>query len=344
MISIKCFKGLPIDFESFLIEKYDSYITTCRYVEIYYPTYDINYMLVYKNGGLNDVLIFGNNGNTCTSFNSLVNIDQDTVNEFTKKIFENFPAIKKIKIAASYNNYVLNKSFLFSKSSDFILDLPSTMEAYFLELGSKTRKHSKNYKSKLLRDYSGVKFITKIGKEIEENTIDKIIQLNFNRMKSKGIIPGKDHTDTNDFYKYSQHYGCVSYIEIEGVIVAGCLSYILNKRIFLYIIAHDNNFSRYNVGQLCILNLIQISIEKGLSTFHFLWGENEYKIRLFAKPHLLFSYVIFRAYSLDFIISNLNAMFSRILMSIRLSNYSKPLRNAIKSYRIRNSKEKISFS
>jgi len=335
MISIECFKGLPIDYESFLIEKYKSYITTCRYIEVYYPTYENNHMLVYENTNLIEIMIFGNKGNTCTCYNSLVNIDQNVISEFSKEIFKKFPEIIKIKIAASYTNYDLNRSFLSSKSNDYILSLPSTIDEYYLGLGSTTRKHIKNYKSRLLRDYPEVLFSTKSGNEIDESIIDEIVQLSFNRMKFKGIIPGKDHNDTNDFFRYSQHYGCIAYIEIDGSIVAGCISYIINQRIFLFMIAHDNNFSKYNLGQLCIIYLIQISIAKKLTTFHFLWGENDYKMKLSAKPHSLLSYTIYRAYSVDFIISNARAMFSRILIIIRLSKYSKPFRDTIKFYRRR---------
>jgi len=333
MIIFKCFEGIPFEFESFLIQKYDSYITTCRYIEIYYPSYHINYILVYNDNHLIELFIFGNKGKTCTSFNSLVNIDQHIVKEFTNIIFDKFPTIKTIKIAASYKSYNLNKSFLISKDNDFILKLPSTIDTYYSELGSNTRKHTKYYKIRLLKDYPTVKYITKFGIEIDEIVIDKIIQLSYDRMKSKGLIPGKNHSDTTNFYKYSQHYGCVTYIEIDGVIIAGSISYILNKRIFIYMIAHDNNFSKYNPGQLCIIYLIQISIEKQLSSFHFLWGENEYKIRLLAKPHSLFTYIIYRTSSFDFIFNKVKAMLKRTLNRLRLSKYSMPLRTVIKYFR-----------
>lgn len=335
MNTIECYKGLPNEYESFLIERYNSFMTTCRYIDIYFPDYDINYMLVYKDGVLIELLIFGNDGDTSTCFNSLVDIEQDIITEFTKNIFEIYPFIRKIKIAASYKDYVLNKAILLSKSNDHILKLPSTLNDYYLELGSTTRKHIKNYKARLLRDYPKANFITKSGEEIDEAIIDKIIQLNSERMKHKGIIPGKDK-EKNNIYKYSIHYGCVLYIEIDGVVVAGCISTILNKRIFLQVIAHDNNFSRYDVGQICILFLIQTSIEKGLSTLHFLWGENDYKIRLLAKPQLLFSYFIYRAYSFDYMYSSVRNRLYRNVISFRLSKYSKPIRNSVKFFRKRN--------
>ena len=112
MITLEFYNGLPLKYESFLLEKYDSFITTCRYIEVYYPTHDINYILVNKDGTLIELLVFGNKGKTSTCFNSLTDIDQDIIKAFTKKLFENFHSIKKIEIIDSYRIYDLKKSFL----------------------------------------------------------------------------------------------------------------------------------------------------------------------------------------------------------------------------------------
>lgn len=333
MISIECFKGLPIEYEYFLINKYDSFITTCRYIEVNYPTHDVNYMIVYEDANLVELLVYGNNGNTSRCFNSLTNIDQNIITEFIKKIFEEHPSIQKVNIDASYKEYTIKKAILYSKSNDLILNLPPTIEDYYKELGSSTRQHLRSRKSKLLKDYPNINFITKYGTEIEEGIVDKIIQLNRDRMKHKGVIPGIDSEEKNNIYKYSQYYGCVVYLEIDGVIVAGCISTMLNKGISIHVFAHDNSFSKYNLGEVCVSYLIQTSIEKGMSIFHFLWGESELKKRMLAKPHLLYSYFVYRTYSFDYFLYKSKSIFSDALTSFQHSDFSKPLRNIVKSYR-----------
>ena len=333
MISIKCCKGLPVEYESFLVKKYQSFMTTCRYIEIYYPTYDINYMLVYNDNNLIELLIFGISGDASTCFNSLVHIDKSIVKELATNTFEEYANIKKIIIDASFEEYALKKSILTSKFNDYIINLPPTMEDYYNELGRSTRQHAKNRKSRLLRDYPDVKFITKLGTEIEAEIVEKIIQLNIDRMKHKGKIPGRDNTDMINNFKYSQYYGSVTYIEINGVIVAGCISTVLNKSIYSHIIAHDDNFSKYSIGEVCALHLIQTSIEKGLFTLHSLWGESDLKKRLLAKPHPLFSYLIYRNYTHKYVIDKGKALVSMTSSNIRRSKYSKPFRDAIKNYR-----------
>jgi len=336
MISVECFKGIPLEYESFLVEKYGSFFTTCRYMEVYYTSYEINYMLVYSNSYLVELLVFGNRGNTAYCFNSLVDIDQEFIKECTRKLFETFLSIKKIEIVALYKKYFLNKSFLFYKADDFVLDLPSTPDDYSMELGYHTRKNLKNRKARLSRDFSQVNFVVKYGLEIDEALINKIIQLNYERLKQKGINFKIDHEANKYIFKYSQYYGCVAYFEIDNVIVSGCISSIINKHLFLHITAYDNNYSNYNVGEVCVYQLIQSSIEKKITTVHFLWGETELKKRFLAKPHLLYSYYIFRTYSLNYILIRFKILIYSILISYKESKFSKPLRNVIKYYRRRN--------
>ena len=333
MISIKFFSGLPLEYESFLIEKYDSFITTCRYIEVNYPDYDVNYSTVNDDGELIDLLVYGNRGNTAKCFNSLTSIDQSVIYEFTKKLFVKHPEITKIEIEASYKEYSLNRSFLSFKSDDQILELPSTLEEYFAELGYHTRKNIKARKVKFLKNYPNAKFVTKYGSELEESIVEEIILLNSFRMKSKGIVPGIDNTFKDNIYKYSTSYGCVAYIEIDNKIVAGCISTMLNKRIFAHVIGHDNNYSKFNLGEMCFMYLIETSIERGMSAFHFLWGETEYKKRLLAKPNLLYSYYIYRSYSLDYLYNRFRTKILNANVWIQKLAIVKPVKETIKFYR-----------
>ena len=333
MISFTCFKGLPLEYESFLKEKYNSYITTCRYVEVYYPTYDINYMLVYENENLIELLLYGNKGDTTRCFNALVELDQNIIKEFVKKIFETYLPIKKVHIDASYKNYDLKKTILSFKSNDNILQLPTTMEEYYNRLSSGTRKKIKSQKARLLKDFNDVKFITKFGAEIDEKLIDRIMQLNFNKMKYSGAFHRNNITNavsTNNLFKYTHHYGCVAYIEINGEIIAGNISTIINRSLFGHVTAFNPNYNKYSVGEICLFYLIQTCIENGLPIFHFLWGQSDWKKKMQAEPNLLFSYLIYKSYSFDYLFINIKVMFSKLLIKVKQSKLSNPLKIAIK--------------
>jgi len=337
MYLFKFCKGLPFEYESFLVEKYNSYITTCRYVEVYYPTYDINYMLVYENENLIEILMYGNSGDTTRCFNALVGMDLNIIDEFTKKIFEIHSAIKKIIIDASFKKYLFKKSILYFTSDDHILQLPLSMEEYYKQLSASTRQTIKNRKVRLLRDYSNVKFVTKYGAEINEVVIDKIMQLDFNKLKYKGVIHGSDIANKNthvknNLFKFTRQYGCVAYIEIDGVIVAGSINTIVNKSLFGHVTAYDSNYYKYNIGEICAFYLLQTCIENGLLIFHFLWGQSDLKKRMQAKPYLLFSYLIYRSYSIDYLFSYIKVLSSKLIINVKHSEFLKPLKVAIKFF------------
>ncbi len=340
MITVKYYKGLPLEYESFLVEKYQSYTTTCRYIEIYYPTLSFCYFTVYKNDMLIELLIFGKDRNTAKCLNLFVEIDQKILTKCLRLLFEVSGEIYKIVFDASYKKYSFAKTILYSQSNDHIIKLHSKIEDYYSELGRSTRRTLKKQKSKLLRDYPGVKFNFKFREEIDEGIIAKIIQLNFDRMKQKGIVYGNNH-DIKSIYKYSQYVGLVTYIEIDGNVVAGTISYIINKKLFGYVVGHDSYYSKYSLGIICQLIEIQKSIELKLSTYHFLWGDNEYKKRLLAEPYSLYSYYIFRNYSLNYGINKVKAMVSMTSTNIRHSKKAKPLREAVKNYRKKRIREQI---
>lgn len=335
MITVECFNGLPTDYESFLIQNYDSYFITCRYLEVYHSMCDFHYMLMYDDSVLKDVIIYNINGKTSTCFNSLANIDESIIVEFKRVIFSKHTDVQKIIFEASYKHYDINRAILSSRFNDYIIALPSTLDDYYKSLGRSTRQHVKNRKVRLLNDYPNAQFVSKYKRDIDKQIIEQIIQLNIDRMLKRGKVPGRSNSDVDDFFAYSQHYGCVSYIEINGKVAAGCISTILEKRIFSHVIAHDAEFSKYSLGEVCALHLIQTSIENQLSALHSLWGESDMKNRLLAKPSSVYSYIIYKNYSISYLYTRIKVLLRLFIADFRNSRYSKPIRDAIKSFRMK---------
>jgi hypothetical protein len=334
MINIELYHGIPYKYESFLIEKYHSFTTTCHYIETYHNNNDINYILIYDNKKLMHILIFKNLNKISICLNTLIHIDQEVLNIYSKKIFNEFPKIKEIKIVNIYNNNFNSKTITkTSKSNNYTMFLPNSIDNYYLMLGTKTRKHIKNYKRRLIRDFPDVKFISLQGGNIKKEFISKIINLNSERMLSKGISPGINKEYENNIINYSQHYGFICYIEINKQIIAGAISYIINNDIYLHVIAHDNKFNKYNIGQVCLFHLISTSIEKGLTSFHFLWGRNEYKTRFLAQPQPMYSYSIFKSYSFYYYFRIFRIFLNIHFTNVRNSELLFPLKKIIISFK-----------
>jgi len=100
MINIELYHGIPYKYESFLIEKYHSFTTTCHYIETYHNNNDINYILIYDNKKLMHILIFKNLNNPdkiSICLNTLIHIDQEVLNIYSKKYLMNFPKLRKLK-------------------------------------------------------------------------------------------------------------------------------------------------------------------------------------------------------------------------------------------------------
>ncbi|HLP04294.1 MAG TPA: GNAT family N-acetyltransferase [Paludibacter sp.] len=342
MFTIEYSKGLPVGYESFLIQKYDSYMTTCRYIEVYCSSYNPHYMLVKEQGELTDLLLFGDKGNEAICFNSNTAIDKKVMEECINELFKACPTVQRIGIVNSYAGYKFPRSYMVSQANDYIIELPRTLDEYTSQLGSSTRKNIRNAGSKFSRDYPRAKHVVLFGNEIGKDIIRRIIELNIERMKHKGIVPGKSEMDIELTFRLSQHYGCAAYIEIDGAIAAGNISYIMGKRIFSQVIAHDDNYSRYNLGTICQMDIIQLAIEKKLAALHLMWGDNEYKKRLRGKPQALHSYCVHRHYN-NYLVGRINALAYMVVIGIRHSKYSKPLKEAIKNYRKNKWKDELNF-
>lgn len=345
MIKIEFHKGLPIAYESVIIDRYDSFTTSCRYIEIFHNATDINYMLLYEDDKLTEVFIVDILGSSAICLNSLSFIEQDKFKIFANELFKIYPKLKKIEYPSSYNAYTLKNSILTLRSDDYVISLTPTIDDFIKKLGSSTRSNYRKHKNKFGKDYPEAKFTTKIGSEIENTLIDEIIFLNFKRIMSKSEMPHVNKTHGSNFYKYAQHYGIATYIENEGVLIAGSFAFMSNKNIYSQFIAHDNDYSKYNPGQLCMVHLIEKAIEKGFTEFHLLWGESDYKTRFLAKPHAMYSYNVFRQRSASYLLGKIMEFFNGLLYNFKLSKYGVQLRTKLKKIRKKNAKQlgKIEF-
>ena len=339
MYVIECYTGLPIDYESFLLKKYDSFITSCYYINVFFPTHDVNYLLFLEGDQLKELIVYGIEDNMAICFNSLVKIDESIMSLSIDKIFERHPLVKKIKVDASYSTYSFKKSILYFKSDDYILDLPISMDEYYKRLSTNTRQHVKNRKTRLLRDYPTAKIVVKYKMDIERDLLLRIMDLSRGRHLSKGRLNSIDNIYFEKLFDYLKHYGCVAYIELDGVVIAGNITSVSNKAIFGHVMAHDNSFSRYSLGEICAVYVIQTAIENNLTSFHFLWGRSDLKTRLLSEKCLLYSYVIFRTKNINYYLTKIEALCTHGLKKIKQAPFSIPFKNALKIYRrIQNSK------
>lgn len=101
----------------------------------------------------------------------------------------------------------------------------------------------------------------------------------------------------NDFFQN----GLIYKVVIDGKTIAGCIGELIGEDFYLHKIAHDNKFSRYNLGQIALLKLIELLINFRVKRFHFLWSKGvDYKIRFGGVPHAIWTYSFYTAHSFSY--------------------------------------------
>ena len=199
-------------------------------------------------------------------------------NNFKKKIFF------KIK-----NNFDINNNQL----SNFKLILPTTIDEYNNSLGKKTRQHLRWYQKNIDNsDFSKkLSFIIQEKDDISYLDFKKLVELNHERCSIKGFKSG---TNSLELYNELKDNCLCCYFFIDKKIIAGTISSIYNNELSLFLIAHDNTFNSYNIGNLILLKTIEVAITKQIKIFNMLWGKCTYKERFKANEELLFDFICYK--------------------------------------------------
>ena len=81
-----------------------------------------------------------------------------------------------------------------------------------------------------------------------------------------------------DYYLQSDRgvYIIPSYT-FNSKVIAGKIFSIVENKLYLHVIAHDNELNDFNIVNLILQDKIQFAFENNTYKFHFVWGECEYK-------------------------------------------------------------------
>jgi Acetyltransferase (GNAT) domain len=178
-----------------------------------------------------------------------------------------------------------------------IVKLPPNYELYINNLGKTTRKHLGYYERRLAKEYPSARFFVLEKNACDMEKVVKIAEFQRTRLKSKGIPVNVDPDANNieKIYRSCVKWGHVGIYEINGVIAAGVVFYRLDSNFYFLIISHDDNFAKFNIGQLCLLNTIRSAILAGGKMLHMGWGANEYKKRFCAESAISYNITVYRS-------------------------------------------------
>jgi hypothetical protein len=265
--------------------------------------------------------------------NELFDIDTEYLKYFTDFIFDKYYFVHTITVNRIHEFLVKDLAYpcvVKSGAEDIILQLPANLKEYESTLSGHTKKNLHFYINRFQRDHKDFVYDVRATNEIDPDSISSIIVMNRIRMTSKKIVSGFDLSLERKIIDFCRKYGLVCTIAVNGKVIAGTITYIVGNHAYLETISHDQAYNKCRVGQICLFWTIKTLIERGLSHFHMLWGEYEYKYRFKGVRHRLNTVLIFRRSGLLYYRAKfsyyMGQQFSSFKRFIRLNIYNKIIR------------------
>ena len=163
------------------------------------------------------------------------------------------------------------------------MPLPDSIDVLFKGFTKKFRNNLRRCMRNLERDYGKVQLKKYDELWSVEQAMKILFKLNQKRWKSKGM-PGTFKTqEICNFYIdvakvfAKNNWLALYFLTVNDEPAAGLYCFEYNHKMFAAIIGFDPNYSKYSVGNLLFLKVIQRCIEKKLTEFDFMKGDEPYK-------------------------------------------------------------------
>jgi hypothetical protein len=177
---------------------------------------------------------------------------------------------------------------------DYSIELPRSTEQYLRSLGSATRKHLPYYLRRLKKEW-GTDWRAEhaSGSQIAKQSYLDLLVLNGLRMdrKRRRSLWTKELAEHR--WKIVCETGSIQLILHKERVVEGTLSFVYGHEAYLVVIAHEPEFDRLNLGNICLWMTIEHLIVQGFSQYHLLWGNSPYKEQFGAVSHPLYQMTLF---------------------------------------------------
>lgn len=221
------------------------------------------------------------------------------IDHIARILFNEFDKLQQIIFTRLFvsNPEQLPKMLFEESENDVIISFPESMDAYLKSLGTSTRKKIKLMTNRIARDFPDFKVHYFEKSDILFEYIQEIASLNRDRMKTKGINSFNNEKECKLLYQYAttSGFGLLCVCTINDRIVGGTINFIIREHAYMQVIAHDNAFNNYSVGQIALINATKFLIEeKKIKHYHLLNGNLQYKYLHGGIRHDRYNFRIFR--------------------------------------------------
>lgn len=169
-------------------------------------------------------------------------------------------------------------------AEDLCIELPLSPSAYLQSLGSKTQRQLPYYLRRLEREW-GQKWSVDFrhAAEIRRSDFDSLVRLNHQRMDAKRRQSMWTAELTERRWQHVKDEGWFCSGTFEGRLVAGIVFFVSGRESYLSLMAHDPEFDRFNLGNICLWLTLEHCIRQGYGRAHLLWGRSFYKRQFRAR-------------------------------------------------------------
>lgn len=299
-ITIQCHENeIPPFVEEALEHLYGNLFSLLAYYRMFNDADGLHTYVVRDGDAVKAAWLFRRERHQVTVINEGMAVDEEEIQRFAKHVFAQYRSVDVVAFRAV--QACMTSSALpfqrFNCLEDLVLSLPADSATYTASLGKSTRAYVNRYMNKLRREHPSFRFEIFSGGEIREQDIRRIFDFNRRRMESKGKESIHDEDNIRRVIALARERGFVGVITIGGRVCAGTVNYRVRDNYFLETLAHDSAYDDYRLGTLCCYLTICECIARGGGEYHFLWGLDDYKVRLLGKPRDLDNLTIYRSYA-----------------------------------------------
>lgn len=229
-------------------------------------------------------------GEPNTQYNDAINNSSGSVDEFLQKCLEDLESrgidalnLHNVKEDAHIYKYCYENGHILEKKHAPWINLTTfeNFDSFFTSTSKTTRKVYR----RLFREFD-VQYQVFLDEQISEDLIDKIINLKVKQLaklgKSSRVFMNQNNlddlkaifTNPNDDYKIF-----VSTLKCNGALVSGAISFIKHDTYYGYIVAMDDEYTKYSPGNAHVILNVQWSFENNLDIYDFLSPADEYKFK-----------------------------------------------------------------
>lgn len=255
-------------------------------------------LVIHENNVLKHIILFKYNGKgkLITILNHCVKMSISEIEMISDMIFNNFGRVQQVVF-----NYLFvvdkekREKIIYAKiSNDSILELPESMNDYLKTLSKKTRKYFQYYQNRIEKELPDFEIVLPEKQNICFEQFVQLVQLNRDRMKTKGIKSGITDILCEELYQYARLNGFLCLCCDKEKIIGGAICSLIGEHVYTHTVAHDNHYQKYSIGQIALMKTIQYAIENKIKYFHLLWGDFDYKTKLQCKKYDLYTVVKYR--------------------------------------------------